>query len=67
VTNLPSWLLPEVSGPTWLTGGNIGIEQSVLGVVLSIMVGIVLLKLARDRGQILRPGWKRITGNSAAG
>ena len=59
VTYLPSWIIPEVSGPTWLTGGSIGIELSVLGVVLSIAVGVVLLKLAWDRGQGLGPGWRR--------
>lgn len=59
VTYLPSWLMPEVSGPTWLTGGSIGIELSVLGVVLSMIVGIVLLKLAWDRGQVLQPEWRR--------
>ena len=59
VTYLPSWIIPEVSGPTWLTGGSIGIELSVLGVVLSMAVGVVLLKLAWDRGQVLGPGWRR--------
>jgi membrane protease YdiL (CAAX protease family) len=59
VTYLPSWAIPEVSGPTWLTGGSIGIELSVLGVVLSILAGIVLLRMALNRGQVLPPGWKR--------
>jgi hypothetical protein len=56
---LPSLLNPEVSGPTWLTGGGFGIELSVVGVVLNILAGVVLIKLAVDRGQLLRPGWKR--------
>ena len=56
---LPSLLNPEISGPTWLTGGVFGIELSVIGVVLNIVAGLVLIKIAIDRGQILRPIWKR--------
>jgi membrane protease YdiL (CAAX protease family) len=56
---LPSLFNPEISGPTWLTGGVFGIELSVIGVVLNIVAGLVLIKIAIDRGQILRPIWKR--------
>jgi membrane protease YdiL (CAAX protease family) len=56
---LPSLLNPEISGPTWLTGGVFGIELSAVGVVVNFVAGLVLIKLAIDRGQILRPVWNR--------
>lgn len=56
---LPSLLNSEVSGPTWVTGGVFGIELSVIGVVLNIVAGLVLVKFAIDRGQTLRPIWRR--------
>jgi len=59
VDYLPSVLNPEVTGPTWLTGGVFGIELSVIGAALNIVVGLVLIKWAVDRGQIVKPIWKR--------
>ena len=55
---LPSWLNTEVSGPIWLTGGNIGIEQSVLGVLLNIIAGFIIIKISINRGQLLKPSWR---------
>ena len=38
-----SWLVPQFSGPEWLTGGAFGIEGSVLTVVLSLAASGALL------------------------
>ena len=59
VEQLPSWLITEISGPAWITGGSIGIESSVLGVLLNVIVGIVMIKIAINHGQVLDPIWQR--------
>ena len=59
VTELPSWITPMVDGPTWITGGSFGIEASLLVVVASFAIGVLLLKMAVARGQILSPSWRR--------
>ncbi|WP_193103765.1 CPBP family intramembrane glutamic endopeptidase [Brachybacterium sp. FME24] len=46
-------LVAEVDGPTWLTGGSMGIEGSLISVLLGLGVGIVLLVLASRRGHLL--------------
>jgi len=45
--------LPQISGPEWLTGGAFGIEASIPAVSLNLLVGIVLLYLAAQRGHFL--------------
>lgn len=44
-----SWLSPQFSGPAWLTGGNFGIEGSVLTVALSLALSLALLAAGRRR------------------
>jgi uncharacterized protein len=44
-----SWLVPQFSGPEWLTGGAFGIEGSVLTVVLSLAASGVLLAAHQKR------------------
>lgn len=46
-------LIAETSGPTWLTGGAMGIEGSLVSVLLGLAVGIVMLVLAARRGHLL--------------
>jgi membrane protease YdiL (CAAX protease family) len=43
------------SGPAWLTGGSMGIEASVVTLVVALAAGIVLLALARHQGMLLGP------------
>lgn len=59
VTEFISWIQPIVQGPEWITGGRFGIETSFIATFLSVVVGIVILKKAMDRKQILLPLWKR--------
>ena len=56
---LPSFINPEISGPVWLTGGETGIELSVIGIVLNLIAGIYLLYISVKRNQTLYPFWKR--------
>ena len=48
-----------VNGPDWLTGGNFGVESSVLALVLCTTTGVVMLFMAVMRGNIVPPIWKR--------
>ena len=59
VTELPSWIVPEIGGPAWLSGGTFGIEASVGGIVLPLMAGIMLFVVAARRNQIVLPRWIR--------
>lgn len=43
----------SASGPAWLTGGSMGIEGSVVTVLIGLGTGIVLLVLAARRGHLL--------------
>jgi len=60
ITDLPSWIQPNISGPEWITGGSIGIEMSVIATVLSLIVGLVIVKKAVEKKQIISPVWKKI-------
>jgi len=48
-----------MNGPDWLTGGNFGVESSVLSLILCTTTGIVMLVMAAKRGKIVPPAWKR--------
>lgn len=44
-----------LNGPDWLTGGDFGVESSVLALLLCTTTGIVMLVMAARRGRILPP------------
>lgn len=48
------------NGPGWLTGGNFGVESSVIALLLCTTTGIVMLVMAARRGKIVPPAWKRL-------
>jgi hypothetical protein len=48
-----------VNGPDFLTGGNFGVESSVLSLLLCTSTGIVMVVMAVKRGKIVPPVWKR--------
>lgn len=59
ISNLPSWINSSVNGPEWITGGSWGIEASLFSILLSIILGIVILKKAWDKELFVSPYWKR--------
>jgi membrane protease YdiL (CAAX protease family) len=59
ITELVSWIRPVIQGPEWITGGNFGIETSYIAFFLSVVVGLVILKMAVDKKQIVLPIWKK--------
>jgi uncharacterized protein len=55
----PGLIRSTVNGPDWLTGGNFGVESSVLALLLCTTTGIVMLVMAVKRGRVVPPIWKR--------
>jgi membrane protease YdiL (CAAX protease family) len=55
-----------IKGPDYLTGGDFGVESSVLALVLCTATGIVMLVMAARRGKIVPPVWKRPAGAPVA-
>jgi len=47
-----------IAGPTWVTGGAFGVENSVPGVLTSLAVGILLMAWAYRKGQVVPPAWR---------
>lgn len=52
-------LVPRITGPEWLSGGEFGAEASLPAVVICTLFGIATLVVAARRGQVVRPFWKR--------
>jgi hypothetical protein len=50
-----------VKGPELLTGGEYGIEFSLIGLLVLTTTGVILLIKAVRRGRIVPPFWKRTT------
>lgn len=48
-----------IEGPEWITGGSFGVEASVVPLVLCTAVAVWMLVLAKRRGHIVPPRWKR--------
>jgi len=40
-------------GPEWLTGGNFGLEASVVAMVVATLAGLAMLEAARRRGRLV--------------
>ncbi len=55
----PGLIRSTIKGPDYLTGGNFGVESSVLALVLCTTTGIVMLVMAHRRGLVVPPIWKR--------
>jgi CAAX protease family protein len=49
----------ELSGPGLLSGGNAGIEGSVIALVLCLAVSAYLLVGAKQKGNLMGPAWTR--------
>lgn len=52
-------LLGKLQGPDWLSGGQFGTETSLVAVLVCLTATVVFLLLARRRGHIMAPSWKR--------
>jgi membrane protease YdiL (CAAX protease family) len=59
VKNAESLLRVEVSGPRLLTGGDTGVESSLLALILILAVSMLLLLRARRLYPFQAPTWRR--------
>lgn len=59
VTKLPSWLVPRLGGPDWLSGGSFGLEASLVALALTLLAGAWIGRRAIRGGQLVRPRWRR--------
>lgn len=50
---------PLIEGPVWITGGKFGIEASVVSIVILFIIGLMILKKAIERNQLVLPVWIR--------
>jgi uncharacterized protein len=57
--NEPGLIRNTLTGPDLLTGGSFGMERSVIALILCTTAGVILLVIAKRRGHILPPPWKR--------
>jgi len=52
-------LAARFRGPDLLTGGKFGPEASVVAVLICLAAGVAFVQLARRRGYVVRPYWRR--------
>jgi hypothetical protein len=51
--SLPGVLKATLNGPALFTGSALGVEASVITLVMMVVAGIILLRMAKQKGQIL--------------
>ena len=56
---LPGLLQQKTEGPTFFTGGNFGMEQSIFALILCTATGVVMLVIAMRRGHMVPAPWNR--------
>lgn len=52
-------LITRRLGPDWLTGGDFGLEASVVAMVVATLAGVILLLMAIQRGKLVPAPWQR--------
>jgi uncharacterized protein len=52
-------LITRRIGPDWLSGGDFGLEASVIAMVVATLAGILMLRKAIANGELRPPMWKR--------
>jgi membrane protease YdiL (CAAX protease family) len=52
-------LITRRVGPDWLTGGDFGLEASVVAMVVATLAGVLMLRRALAKGQVVAPMWRR--------
>jgi uncharacterized protein len=55
----PGLIKPVIDGPALLTGGQFGLEASVIAALFCTTTGIILTIMAVRRGHVVQPFWKR--------
>ena len=55
----PGLIQPVIDGPALLTGGQFGLEASVIAALFCTTTGVILTIMAVRRGNIMLPFWKQ--------
>lgn len=59
----------QLTGPDWLTGGQFGVEASLIAILVCMPLGAAMLAQVVSADRIVRPGWRiaaaRRTGTAA--
>jgi len=55
----PGWMVTQVGGAEWLTGGAIGLEASYPALIADMSIGLVVLWFAIKAGKFVKPRWRR--------
>jgi membrane protease YdiL (CAAX protease family) len=58
-TRMHGLVASRLAGPDWLSGGEFGAEASIIALVACSLVSVALFLLARKRGRLVAPRWKR--------
>ncbi|MET0936524.1 MAG: type II CAAX endopeptidase family protein [Luteibacter sp.] len=58
-TTLHGLVASRLAGPGWLSGGEFGAEASIVAILACGAVSVGLFILARRRGRLVAPAWKR--------
>jgi uncharacterized protein len=58
-TTAPGLLKADVTGPVYLSGGMFGVEASVVAITICFLVAMAFLWRAKQKGEFVRPFWKR--------
>lgn len=56
---VPGLVKPVINGPALLTGGDFGVESSVIAFLLCTATGAILLIMAVRRGHVVPPLWAK--------
>jgi membrane protease YdiL (CAAX protease family) len=56
---LPGLFQDKIEGPSFITGGPFGMEQSVFALIVCTLTGIVMLRIAMRRGHLVPAPWNR--------
>ncbi|MGK2887774.1 MAG: hypothetical protein ACSLE8_23865 [Rhodococcus sp. (in: high G+C Gram-positive bacteria)] len=49
----PGQLRSSLTGPDWLTGGQFGVEGSIIALMVDVVASTLLLWLAKKRGHLI--------------
>ena len=58
----PGLIKDTITGPALLTGGQFGLEASVIAALFCTTTGVILTIMAVRRGHVVQPFWKRPRG-----
>ena len=54
-------LITSRTGPEWLTGGDFGLEASVVAMIVATLAGLAMLRRAVRKGRVVAPMWRSQT------